>query len=511
MAQLGTCSSRARAAVDEAALHVLLKDWLHPKSQFDYYNGVRSQTLLLTFANGGCVFLGGLEAMQLVAGENPAAIDVIVDCRGDNTIGRHHRYVGELAVPRGCTYRLIHLNRLSVLDRGGDLKFRHELADNFGQVFADLAKGKRVLIGCINGARRSSRAAALVVATAYDVSGTCACEYVQALRSIASFEPKDDRHCNGARFIDAYRGRCGRLRAAVSFPAVVRQAIRSRTEAEEWATGGFVPEFWNKGEGVDWKASAAERVAEEEEAKRSAAAQAKKEAEAAQAKKEAEEAAKVDEEAAKTESGRRKRSKLTVDVAEEVAKALEKERQEMEEERRKIAEERAQLAQDRAAREASSHTGAGDAGGGAPDIWRERVEELRRRREADAAEEERRRRQEPDDKVERWTGAMEAIYFADWDALKRELRGIERSALAISPPGHAGEGGTILHHIAFVKVPEEIRTAVYTRILDASSESLDWRNAKGMTPLHIACAHGHVEIAEMLLRRGAGPPHILSN
>jgi len=52
------------------------------------------------FVGGGKLYLGGLEAAHRACGDNPAGIDLIIDCRGDLTKGRD-QVPGVLRVLRG--------------------------------------------------------------------------------------------------------------------------------------------------------------------------------------------------------------------------------------------------------------------------------------------------------------------------------------------------------------------------------------------------------------------------
>ena len=99
------------------------------------------------FVGGGAVFLGGIEALDLLEQGNPANIEVVVDCRGRP----NDRSGNTREVPSGLGLDIVHLPATNLTKQEN----RWELRRGFEPIYQHLKNGKDVLMHCVNGKHRS--------------------------------------------------------------------------------------------------------------------------------------------------------------------------------------------------------------------------------------------------------------------------------------------------------------------------------------------------------------------
>ena len=130
------------------------------------------------FTSGAFLFRGGLEAaMEVMAGPNFAGVDVLFDCRGDPTIGRHRTVHHLPPTPAGVVLRHIPATSTTSI----------VLGSRFTEAYRPLAEaiqaGSRILAFCINGKHRSAQTVTMAI-TPFFTTVSAAMDHVYFLRYI---------------------------------------------------------------------------------------------------------------------------------------------------------------------------------------------------------------------------------------------------------------------------------------------------------------------------------------
>ena len=132
------------------------------------------------FSSGGKLYVGGLEAATRARLSNELGVTVVVDCRGDETSGRHRQTHVTPPLPPGAREFKFPSKQF-----GGWFNVKRILVV-FGPVIEALVAGETVLIHCVNGLHRSTHACCALVSPFFDtVDG--AWNLVWSLRHLAEF------------------------------------------------------------------------------------------------------------------------------------------------------------------------------------------------------------------------------------------------------------------------------------------------------------------------------------
>jgi hypothetical protein len=118
------------------------------------------------YENGAKLYLGGLEAAELVCGENICGINVLVETRDGLSENRtRHKRPHRLIVPH-------HIDRIKIpATRLSSLVVSRLYAAAYDPLFKALSEGKQVLVHCANGQHRSAKTVTDVVASSYQDCG----------------------------------------------------------------------------------------------------------------------------------------------------------------------------------------------------------------------------------------------------------------------------------------------------------------------------------------------------
>ena len=170
------------------------------------YNWARPLTPLADYSSGGALFVGGIEAMIMVSEGTIDFIDTVLDCRGDPSRRRPGARAQGVDAgsnwPPYVQYENIPTNRISLIDLDTYLKCMDEGHQLLDCIFGDLAKGRRILVACMNGAHRSALICAILL------SGSSVHDplsYVRDLRAIAVPRAPWENHCTSERAVEEYR------------------------------------------------------------------------------------------------------------------------------------------------------------------------------------------------------------------------------------------------------------------------------------------------------------------
>ena len=113
-------------------------------------------------SNCGCVFVGGLKALDMVNEKNLYGIDHIVDCRSDTTCNRWS-LAYSVRLPPGVTRQELNIDRLCELTGDGEsFQYAHEFQQKFEPLIEALGEGKSVLLHCTHGNRLSPLVAVML-------------------------------------------------------------------------------------------------------------------------------------------------------------------------------------------------------------------------------------------------------------------------------------------------------------------------------------------------------------
>ena len=106
-----------------------------------------------------------------------------------------------------------------------------------------------------------------------------------------------------------------------------------------------------------------------------------------------------------------------------------------------------------------------------------------------------------------WTALHQAYNTYDEESVRRLLftPRAANCARAVAPSGHTCEGSLPLHIAAFRHRSRHASDASLLERLVTLTPDLDAPNKKGQTPLHVACAQGHVDLVRILLDGRADP------
>ena len=106
-----------------------------------------------------------------------------------------------------------------------------------------------------------------------------------------------------------------------------------------------------------------------------------------------------------------------------------------------------------------------------------------------------------------WTALHQAYNTYDEESVRRLLfmPRAANYASAVAPSGNSCEGSLPLHIAAFRHRSRHASDASLLERLVTLTPCLDAPNKKGQTPLHIACAQGHVDLVRILLDGRADP------
>jgi hypothetical protein len=133
------------------------------------------------FTTGAILLVGGLEAaMEVLSGPNIAGVDVVFDCRGDPTIGRHRTVHHLPPTPPGVTMRHIPATSLS------GFVMNSRFVEAYTPLAEAIQQGRRILVFCINGKHRSAQTVTMAI-TPFFTTVSAAMDHVFFLRNIVEF------------------------------------------------------------------------------------------------------------------------------------------------------------------------------------------------------------------------------------------------------------------------------------------------------------------------------------
>jgi hypothetical protein len=108
------------------------------------------------------LYLGGLEAAEMVCGENLMGINVLVETRdGPSELRDRHKRFHRLVVPE-------HIERIKIpATRLASVVLEKLYASAYDPLFMALAAGKQVAVHCLNGKHRSNKTVTDIVMGSY--------------------------------------------------------------------------------------------------------------------------------------------------------------------------------------------------------------------------------------------------------------------------------------------------------------------------------------------------------
>ena len=132
------------------------------------------------FSSGGKLYVGGVEAATRARLSNELGVSLVVDCRGDETQGRHRSTHVLPPLPPG-------VRNISLPSRqfGGYFNVKRVPAV-FQPIIEALRRGETVLVHCVNGRRRSTQGCTAVISPFF-VGVDSAWNLVWSLRHLAEF------------------------------------------------------------------------------------------------------------------------------------------------------------------------------------------------------------------------------------------------------------------------------------------------------------------------------------